>query len=60
LREVKEAGFLCACTTNRGYSGNVDRFALRRIKITNRDKGFSLWIKLSGFYDMFKKVRKPY
>lgn len=60
LREVKAAGYLCACTTNRGFSRDLNRFALRRIKITNRDKGISLSLKLSGFYDMFKRVRKPF
>jgi len=57
---VKEAGYLCACTTNRGFKRALDRFALRRIKITNRDLGFRLWVKLSGFYNIFKKPKKPY
>jgi len=57
---VKEADYLCACTTNRGFSRKLDQFALRRIKITNRDLGFRLWAKLSGFYNIFKKPKKPY
>jgi len=60
LNKVKEAGYLCACTTNRGFSNELDRFALRRIKITNRDTGFRLWAKLSGFYNIFKKAKNPY
>jgi len=60
LNKVKEAGYLCACTTNRGFSSGLDRFALRRIKITNRDMGFRLWAKLSGFYNIFKKAKNPY
>jgi len=38
----------------------LDRFSLRRIKITDRDLGFRLWIKLTGFYNIFKKLKKPY
>lgn len=60
LKDVKEAGYLCACATNRGFSRKLDRFALRRIKVTNRDLGFRLWAKLSGFYNAFRKPKSPY
>lgn len=60
LREVKSADYLCACTTNRGFAKSLDRFALRRIKVTNRDLGVKFWIKLSGYYDVFRRVKKPY
>jgi len=60
LMEVEEAGYLCACATNRGFSRRLDRFALRRIKITNRDLGIRLWAKLSGFYNVFRKPKNPY
>lgn len=60
LQAVEDAGYLCACTTNRGFSRRLNPFALRRIKITNRDRGFRLWAKLSGFYNIFKKPKKPY
>lgn len=60
LSDVEEAGYLCACTTNRGFSRGINRFALRRIKITNRDLGFRLWVKLSGFYNSFRKLKNPY
>lgn len=60
LDEVEKAGYLCGCTTNRGFSKKLNRFALRRIKITNRDLGIRLWVKLSGFYNIFKKPKKPY
>jgi len=60
LRFVKEAGYLCGCTTNRGFSKSLDRFALQRIKITDRDTGFRLWAKLSGYYNVFRKPKKPY
>jgi peptidoglycan/xylan/chitin deacetylase (PgdA/CDA1 family) len=60
LKEVKKAGYLCACTTNRGFSSKPGLFSLRRIKITNRDLGIRLWAKLSGFYNSFRKVKSPY
>ena len=60
LSEVEEAGYLCACATNRGFSRKLNIFALRRIKITERDLGFKLWAKLSGVYTVFKKVKYPY
>lgn len=55
-----ETGYLCVCATNRGFTKKLDRFALRRIKITDKDNNFTLWVKLSGFYNVFKKVKKPY
>ncbi|MEI8350247.1 MAG: polysaccharide deacetylase family protein [Candidatus Omnitrophota bacterium] len=60
LNEVASVRYLCACATNRGFSKQLDRFALRRIKATNRDSHISLWAKLSGFYTLFKNVKKPY
>ncbi|MCM8786627.1 MAG: polysaccharide deacetylase family protein [Candidatus Omnitrophica bacterium] len=60
LKIVEDAGYLCACTTNRGFDKKINRFQLRRIKITNKDLGFKLWIKLSGFYNFFKRVKKPF
>ncbi len=60
LSDVQEAGYLCACATNRGFSRKLNRFALRRIKVTNRDSSFKLWAKLSGFYNAFRKPKNPY
>ncbi len=60
LKEVEAAGYLCACSTNRGFSRDLDIFALRRIKVTERDLGIRLWAKLSGFYNIFRKVKHPY
>ena len=60
LKEVESAGYLCACTTNRGFSSKRDRYALRRIKVSNRDLGMRLWAKLSGFYNVLRKVKNPY
>ncbi|MDP2922274.1 MAG: polysaccharide deacetylase family protein [Candidatus Omnitrophota bacterium] len=60
MKEVESSDYLCACATNRGFSKNLNRFALRRIKVTDRDSNFTLWSKLSGFYNIFKKPKKPY
>ncbi|MFH1518943.1 MAG: polysaccharide deacetylase family protein [Candidatus Omnitrophota bacterium] len=60
LTAAQAAGYLCGCTTNRGFSREIDPFALRRIKVTNRDLGFRLWAKLSGFYNAFRKPKNPY
>ena len=60
IEEVKQSGYLCACTTNRGFSRQLNLFALRRIKVTERDSGIRLWAKLSGFYNVLRKPKKPY
>lgn len=60
LKTVKDSGYLCACTTNRGVSRTLNRFALRRIKITNKDLGFHLWRKASGFYQIFERTKNPF
>ncbi|MBI4343136.1 MAG: polysaccharide deacetylase family protein [Candidatus Omnitrophica bacterium] len=61
LRVAREAGYLAACTTNRAASlETVDRFALRRIKITDRDAHpLLLRAKLSGYYDLFRRLKQP-
>jgi peptidoglycan/xylan/chitin deacetylase (PgdA/CDA1 family) len=58
---VKQAGYLAACTTNRAFSMNGDdRFALRRIKVTERDGSSLLFLaKVSGYYDMFRQLKHP-
>lgn len=60
IEEVGDTGYLCGCTTNRGFSKRLNILALRRIKITERDLGFRLWAKLSGFYNVFKRAKNPY
>jgi len=59
-QEVESAGYLCACSTNRGFFKQPDIYALRRIKMTGRDLGIRLWGKFSGFYTLFKKLKPPY
>lgn len=58
---VKQAGYRAACTTNRRpFEDGVDRFALRRIKITERDGAAVLfYAKLSGYYNMFRQLKSP-
>lgn len=60
---VVKAGYKGACTTNRGFADfNSDVYELKRIKVTNSDltKPFSFWIKLSGYYNIFRKEKNPY
>lgn len=57
---VRKAGYRGACTTNRAWSHKMDPFALRRIKITEKDRdSLRLWAKLSGFYDTFRQLEQP-
>lgn len=58
---AKEAGYRAACTTNRGVSYALsDRFAIRRVKITDSDANPLIFrAKLSGYYDMFRKIKRP-
>lgn len=60
---VKGAGYKGACTTNRGFVDfNNDVYELKRVKVTNADavKPFSLWIKLSGYYNLMRNKKNPY
>jgi peptidoglycan/xylan/chitin deacetylase (PgdA/CDA1 family) len=60
-RIAKEAGYRAACTTNRGLSRQViDLFALRRVKMTDRDcHPLIIRAKLSGYYDAFRTLKPP-
>ncbi len=60
-QQAQQAGYAAACTTNRVASLNgPDQFALRRIKITERDAIVPLFLaKLSGYYDLFRQLRAP-
>ncbi|MCD6134845.1 MAG: polysaccharide deacetylase family protein [Candidatus Omnitrophica bacterium] len=58
LRIVENAGYCCGCATNRGRGKSV--YALKRIKVGPHDLGFRLWIKLSGFYNAFRRYKSPY
>lgn len=58
---AKQAGYRAAVTTNRTFSTlRFDRFAIRRIKVTDGDANPWLFrAKLSGYYDAFRKLRAP-
>ena len=57
---AQQAGYEAAFTTNRGVSRAVDRYALRRIKITERDANpLRLQVKISGYYDCFRALKRP-
>ena len=58
---IKQAGYQAACTTNRAVSRwRMDRYALRRIKVTERDRHPLLFCaKVSGYYDLFRRLRDP-
>lgn len=59
---IQRAGYRAACTTNRTVSRAVlDRYALRRIKVTERDcHALLLLAKLSGYYDAFRQLKQPH
>ena len=60
INVLKTAGYKGACTTNRGKNRfNTDVFALKRIRFNNKDRDSSLRFKLSGYYNLFRKLRAP-
>lgn len=58
---ARQAGFRGACTTNRAwFRRGMDLFALRRIKMTERDAHLLRFrAKVSGYYDMFRHPDQP-
>ncbi len=58
---ARAAGYRVACTTNRALPGaGLDRYALRRIKMTERDAHpLLLLAKVSGHYDCFRRLKRP-
>ena len=58
---AKKTGYEIAFTTNRAERRAVmDRYALRRIKMSAGSSRMVIMLaKLSGFYDSFRKLRKP-
>ena len=57
---ARTAGYRAACTTNRAVTRAMDRYALRRIKITERDAHpLLLLVKVSGYYDLFRQLKQP-
>lgn len=58
---AREAGYEAGYTTNRALPGRAfDRYAIRRIKMTERDANpIALLAKLSGYYDLFRQLDEP-
>jgi len=57
---ARDVGYRAACTTNRSTSFAMDRYALRRIKMTDRDAHpLRLLAKVSGYYDLFRRLQPP-
>lgn len=62
IKEIlKQSGYRAAVTTNRGSSPQEqDLFEIRRIRFGDRDiSGMVLWAKLSGYYNLFRSLKKP-
>ena len=61
-RIVQTSGYESACTTNRGYDRfNRDVYELKRVRFSDQDNRVDyLWMKLTGFYNLFRKTRNPY
>ena len=62
IQLVKDAGYKGAVTTNRGLTRwNKNMYELKRVRFGERDtNGFTLWAKLSGYYNLFRKTKNPY
>ncbi|MCA9407707.1 MAG: polysaccharide deacetylase family protein [Candidatus Omnitrophica bacterium] len=59
---IKDAGYKSASTTNRGHDRyNNDLFELNRIRFSNKDcTNDILWMKLSGYYNVFRKLKNSH
>ena len=59
---VREAGYKAAAATNRGYDRfNRDVFELKRIRFSDKDnRSDYLWMKLSGYYNLFREAKRPH
>lgn len=59
---VRSAGYVSACTTNRGYDRfNRDVYELKRIRFANKyTMPIVFWAKLSGYYNLFRKPVSPF
>ncbi len=56
---LRKAGYKAAVTTNQGkdLSNKRDLYELHRVSMRNGDLSWSLWAKLSGYYNAFRKAR---
>jgi peptidoglycan/xylan/chitin deacetylase (PgdA/CDA1 family) len=60
--KVQNAGYKAAVTTNRGYDRfDKDLYEINRIRFSNADVNpVIIAAKLSGFYNRFRDLKKPY
>lgn len=59
---ARKCGYRMAFTTNRGYVKsykNRDVFEIKRVKMKETDNLLALFLKLSGRYNIFRKVKDP-
>ncbi len=61
IKLIQEAGYKGAVTTNRGLTRfNKNVYELKRVRFSDRDtNSLSLWAKLSGYYNLFRKTKNP-
>ncbi|MFA5088712.1 MAG: polysaccharide deacetylase family protein [Candidatus Omnitrophota bacterium] len=61
-QDVRDAGYKAACSTNRGSNRfNRDLYELNRIRFGDPDNsGIILRVKLSGYYNLFRKYKSPH
>ncbi len=60
-RLVRQLGYKAGFATNRGYDRTgTDIYELKRIRIKDTDGDFQLWLKLSGYYNLFREKKKPF
>lgn len=58
---VRQAGYKAAFATNRGYDRTgKDIYEVKRIRIKDSDGELQLWLKLSGYYNLFREKQKPF
>ena len=59
---AKKAGYKAGLTTNRGYDRfDKDVYELNRVRFSNADNAdIILRVKLSGYYNRFRDLKKPY
>ncbi|MBF0330560.1 MAG: polysaccharide deacetylase family protein [Candidatus Omnitrophica bacterium] len=58
---VKKLGYEAAFTTNRGFDRSMkDVYEIKRIRVKDSDFDWQLWLKLSGYYNLFRSSKNPF
>lgn len=59
---VEQAGYISAVATNRGTDRfNYDLFEINRVRLSDDDThAIDMWVKFSGYYNLFRKMKNPY